>query len=268
MIAVYGGAFDPVTNAHLNFSAEIIHSKLADEVWITPCGHKPDDPSLKTSITHRLIMAHLAVDTTFGSKFGVRVCDEEFDQPRNVPTLLLMRRLKQKYPECDFAFVIGTDQLEAMKGWDAPACPGWWDGIEDAAATLRKECNFIVIDRPGVDACELPPNFQRIAPALKARGSTLSATFLSSREVRHRMRDDFSRYGPYLIAGPSSNRSWYDEAEGLVPASVLGHIVRYGLYSRVRARPSRHIPPAKRPLSRTAVGARRTIHLPTGNRLP
>ena len=27
-------------------------------------------------------------------------------------------------------------------------------------------------------------------------------------------------------------KSWYDEAEGLVPPSVLGHIVRYGLYSR------------------------------------
>ena len=25
----------------------------------------------------------------------------------------------------------------------------------------------------------------------------------------------------------------YDEAEGLVPPSVLGHIVRYGLYARV-----------------------------------
>ena len=30
----------------------------------------------------------------------------------------------------------------------------------------------------------------------------------------------------------TENKSWYDEVEGLVPPSVLGHIVRYGLYSR------------------------------------
>ena len=30
----------------------------------------------------------------------------------------------------------------------------------------------------------------------------------------------------------TETKSWYDEVEGLVPPSVLGHIVRYGLYSR------------------------------------
>ena len=38
----YGGSFNPITNAHLNCAAEIIHSKLADEVWIVPCGARPD----------------------------------------------------------------------------------------------------------------------------------------------------------------------------------------------------------------------------------
>lgn len=41
-VAVYGGSFNPITNAHLNCAAEIIHSKLADEVWIVPCGTRPD----------------------------------------------------------------------------------------------------------------------------------------------------------------------------------------------------------------------------------
>ena len=47
-----------------------MHSKLVDEVWITPCGPRPDKRSLKTSMNHRLVMCHLAVDTTFGSRFG------------------------------------------------------------------------------------------------------------------------------------------------------------------------------------------------------
>ena len=78
-------------------------------MWLVPCGARPDKPSLKTPASHRLIMCHLAVDTTFGSRFGVKVCDEEMQEPRNIPTVVLMRRLKDRYPGFDFSFVVGSD---------------------------------------------------------------------------------------------------------------------------------------------------------------
>jgi hypothetical protein len=106
-VAVFGGSFNPVTNAHLNCAAEIIHSKLADEVWLVPCGARPDKSSLKTSYLHRMIMCHLAVDTTFGSRFGVRVSSEESTVPRAMPTIVMMRRLVAKHACCDFKFVVG-----------------------------------------------------------------------------------------------------------------------------------------------------------------
>jgi len=205
---------------------------LADEVWITPCGSRPDKPSLKTSGLHRLIMCHLAVDTSFGSRFGVKVCDEEIHQPRNVPSLILMRRLKANHPNFDFSFVVGSDLIPTLHEWEAPAMPGFWDGVRDAGRRFMEECEFLVIDRPGSELTEtLPENFVLIAPALKARGSQLTETHLSSSEVRHRMlgADDIVRYG---LRRERREGSWYDEAEGLVPPSVLGHIVRYGLYAR------------------------------------
>ena len=84
-----------------------------------------------------------------------------------------------------------------------------------------------------------------IAPALEKRGSRLTETLLSSSEVRHRMRgaDDVVRYGlrkggeDKQRAPITETKSWYDEVEGLVPPSVLGHIVRYGLYSREDSQP-------------------------------
>ena len=258
-IAIFGGSFDPITNSHLNTAAEIVHSKLADEVWLTPCACRPDKPELRTSVVHRLIMAHLAVDTTFGSHFGVKVCDEEVGQPRNVPSVVLMRRLKEKYPEYDFSFVLGTDLLDNVQDWDAPSLPGYWEEVVDGGKTFMDENHFIVVDyvsRKGVDAGQraLPPNFARIAPALEARGSTLSSTLLSSKEVRHRMRDDFARYGEVggIIDLAGRNHSWYDEAEGLLPPSVLGHIVRYGLYARVRCAARAPPPCWQRPCSPSA----------------
>jgi len=234
----------------LNCAAEIIHSKLADEVWITPCGARPDKPSLKTSALHRLIMCHLAVDTTFGSRFGVRVCDEEMHEPRNIPTIVLMRRLKEKNPAYDFSFVVGSDLIPTLHTWDAQGCPGRWEEIPNAGVHFVEENHFLVIDRPGDheegNLSKLSPNFELIAPALEKRGSRLTETLLSSSEVRHRMRgaDDIVRYGlrkggEEVVQQPgregraiTETKSWYDEVEGLVPPSVLGHIVRYGLYAR------------------------------------
>ena len=80
---------------------------------------------------HRLVMCHLAVDTTFGSRFGVKVCDEEADKPRAMPSIVLMRTLAEKYPEADFIFALGGDQVSELPSWQAPAEPGYWDEIED-----------------------------------------------------------------------------------------------------------------------------------------
>lgn len=238
-IAVFGGSFNPITNAHLNCAAEIIHSKLADEVWITPCGARPDKPSLKTAPLHRLIMCHLAVDTSFGSRFGVKVCDEEMQAPRNIPSLILMRRLKERYPMHDFCFVVGSDIIQTLHEWDAPGCPGLWEDVPKAGEVFMKEMHFLVIDRPGEDEGDvvLTPNFERISLALDRRGSRLTETLLSSSEVRNRIRpaDDIVRFGLRKKgsgeAPINEKRSWYDEVEGLVPPSVLGHIVRYNLYN-------------------------------------
>ena len=60
-IAVLGGSFDPITTGHLKVACEIVHTGVASEVWIVPCGVRPDKPSLKTPYMHRLLLCHLAV---------------------------------------------------------------------------------------------------------------------------------------------------------------------------------------------------------------
>ena len=140
-IAVLGGSFDPITCGHLKCACEIVHARKAQEVWIVPCGTRPDKPSLKTPYMHRLIMCHLAVNTTFGSSFPIRVCDIEMPEKQALSTYHLMKRLQQDYPGKEFSFVLGADLLESLKAWDAP-------GVPDAGVRLWNECSFIVLDRP------------------------------------------------------------------------------------------------------------------------
>ena len=313
-IAVYGGAFNPITNAHLNVAAEIIHSALADVVWIVPCGPRDDKPTLE-SYQHRLVMCHLAVDCSFGSRFPVIVSDIEGNFPTAIPSILLMRMLAAKHPEVQFSFVLGTDLVASLGEWTCPACPGHWDEVPDAGELFVEENNFLLIPRPGSELSEewfdeLPSNFQLISPAIK--GATLVTTHLSSTEVRRRIRNGRASVDTTaadaaaaaaavadvaadttgatskgeegrsrsthtrLVAGvkrgltsaPHSKRlkaaarsvasvirtpkimaasadddvrarmhsaaairSPYNAVEGLVPAAVLGHIVRYHLYA-------------------------------------
>jgi hypothetical protein len=96
-VAVLGGSFDPITDGHLKMACEIINSRCADEVWIVPCGPRPDKPSLRTPVFHRYIMCHLAVNTTFGARYPVKVCDFEVHEPKALATFHLMARLKREY---------------------------------------------------------------------------------------------------------------------------------------------------------------------------
>jgi nicotinic acid mononucleotide adenylyltransferase len=80
----------------------------ADEVWLIPCGPRPDKPSLKTPAIHRLIMCHLAVNSSFGSTFPMKVNDIEIQEGRALSTYELMSRLKEGHPEINFVFVIGS----------------------------------------------------------------------------------------------------------------------------------------------------------------
>jgi nicotinate-nucleotide adenylyltransferase len=235
-IAVLGGSFDPITDGHLKCACEIVHARKAHEVWIVPCGVRPDKPSLKTPYMHRLIMCHLAVNTTFGSQFPIRVSDIEMPEPMALSTYHLMERLKQEYPDKDFVFVIGADLIDSLKSWDAP-------GVPDAGMRLWNECSFLVLDRPGYELPEsLPANFTQLTAAA---GTTIVTEEVSSSEIRRRIAKpqqpqrantpnkagNFGESEKFEIEQAMSSDGNFSMVDGLLTPAVLAHIIRYRLYS-------------------------------------
>eukprot|EP00298_Acanthocystis_sp_HF-20_P003841 c14180_g1_i2.p1 GENE.c14180_g1_i2~~c14180_g1_i2.p1 ORF type:complete len:233 (+),score=89.66 c14180_g1_i2:24-701(+) len=205
VIAVLGGSFDPFTNAHLKMSAEIIHSKHADEVWIVPCAPRRDK-KIQTSILQRVLMAHMAVNSSFGSKFPVFVRDDEVSLEYSEGTYSLMKKLKEKYPTYQFWFVIGTDLIADLRKWSSK-------DIENAGMWLWDNMQFLLIPRPGYEIShrteDLPKNHRILAPL---HGLTVVNQELSSSEFRKRFK-----------ANPNS-------VEGLTPAIILAHLLRYGMF--------------------------------------
>jgi nicotinate-nucleotide adenylyltransferase len=193
-IAVFGGSFDPITDAHLKVMAEIIHAKMADEVWVVPCGPRKDK-NLIASPLDRLIMCYLAIDSSFGSHFPALVKNTEIFEKEAIPTYHLMQRLQKENPHFSFQFVVGSDLITQIKNWHE-------------GEKFWQEGHLLVIPRPGYERKKLPKNFTWLA----APDLQLAHTQLTSTEIRKRLSKDFS-----LV-------------DGLIPPPVLAHIIRYKLY--------------------------------------
>lgn len=237
-VAIYGGAFDPITNAHLTCAAEIVHSQCADEVWLSPCGPRPDKPSMQTCAIDRYCMCQVAVNIAFSHKFSVRVSDLDCFSPRALPTYDLLCGLRARHPRVDFVFVIGSDWLQPgtnIADWTS-LNPAWSEGDPEddkyivTGHKLLSEFDFLVIPRPGYDV----PTSAADRTGLKKFGDRLrwlempeGTTFiegnLSSSEIRQRTR--FA-----VRAREAATALTLADIDGLCPRSVLSYIWRHKLY--------------------------------------
>jgi len=223
-IAILGGSFDPITTGHLKVAVEIVHMRKADEVWLVPCGVRPDKPSLRTPYMHRMLMCHLAVNTTFGSQFPIRVCDLEMHEPMALSTYHVMEKLGQVYPQKQFFFVVGADLISEIKKWDAPNVP-------DAGERLYANSNFLVMERPGYDIPpDLPANFTLVTGVA---GANVVTEDTASSEIRRRIKPLVPERQTNNFA--ETERSFlqlgdYSMVDGLLPPAVLAHVIRYQLY--------------------------------------
>eukprot|EP00944_MAST-04C_sp_MAST-4C-sp1_P014989 g14989.t1 len=214
-VAILGGSFNPITDGHLKMAAEVIHARAADEVWITPCGSRPDKPSLTTSALDRFLMCHLAVNTTFSSDFPVKVSGIELGRPTAVPTVELLPELDRRYPEYEICFVVGSDLLAGI--------PDWHGGDPEKDHQWYWKREFIVISRPGYTIPHewVQRGTVKILKPVAKEGKIISSN-LSSSEIRRRVT---SMTGSLeTVLGQTARK-----VEGLLPLAVNQHISKYNL---------------------------------------
>ena len=210
-MAIYGGAFDPPTVDHMRLAAQILRSDEVDEVWLTPCGPRPDK-KMATATHDRWAMCHVAVNSFFPPELPVKVCEVDVHRETAMFTYDMLKKLSLDFAKTHtFSFVIGTDWLQEestdIRGWESE------EGI--TGHKLIQEFDFIVLRRPGY---VVKGNLETFGPRFKYLnvdgGYELIEGNGSSTEVRQRLR---STKDVYSVAG-------------LVPSGVLGYIKRQNLY--------------------------------------
>eukprot|EP00938_MAST-03A_sp_MAST-3A-sp1_P003203 g3203.t1 len=220
-VAIFGGSFNPITDGHLKMACEVLHSKKVDELWLIPCGKRPDKPSLKTPALNRYIMCQLAVNSKLpmindGLDFAISVHDAELDAPKAYITPVLLRKLDKMYPDIEFCFMAGADLLEGMHTWGGKdkSLDGW---------ELTRE--MVVLPREGYEIPKDWTNRKNIQIVEINVGRMVTSNHSSSklRKLIGTSADDIRE----LVRSEKSLHC----IEGLTPLGVISHIHRNNLFS-------------------------------------
>jgi nicotinic acid mononucleotide adenylyltransferase len=232
-VAVFGGAFSPVTVGHLAVACEVLRlagrgapaasvsaaSLAVDELWLCPSGARPDKPSLRVAAWPRFAMAVLALECA-AAPARVRVAALELWRGAAAPSRALLAALAAAHPRVRFSLVIGADLLPALPTWvDAPA--------------LLREVAFIIVSRAGYgggggsgDACAPGgAGWPRRATALPLP----AAPAASSSEARALLARAYAAARGGGAAAAAADDAWR-AALRLLPPAALAYALEHRLY--------------------------------------
>lgn len=162
-LALFGGTFDPIHNAHLAIArAAAAHFHL-DRVLFVPAAHPPH----KSGVTHapyedRVRMAELACAGE--PSFEVSRLEEGTERSYSIDTIEKMRA--HLAPKDELFFIIGADAFAEIQTWRR------WRAV---AAAVR----FLVISRPG--------HHYAVPPAVRASRLDTVELPVSSSQVRQEL---------------------------------------------------------------------------------
>ncbi|MGL6008855.1 MAG: nicotinate-nucleotide adenylyltransferase, partial [Culicoidibacterales bacterium] len=140
-IGLFGGTFDPIHNAHRAMAQTALVELGLAEVWFIPVYSPPHkEREQLTSSKHRVNMIELAIADE--SKF--RVNSIELLRARVSYTFETIQQLREQYPDAEFYFLIGADNVEILPSWKN-------------FTYLLSEVTFVAFQRPDYQlACAYP----------------------------------------------------------------------------------------------------------------
>ena len=177
-IALFGGTFDPIHNAHLRIAREAAGQFALDRVWFIPASRPPHKSGVtRTPYEHRYRMVELACAGE--PLFEASRLEEGTTNSYSIETI-----------ERVHALLGGSEQLFFLIGADAFAEIGTWHRWRDVIASVE----FIVVSRPG--RTYTVPDGARV---YRLEGMELA---VSSSEIRHKLAagDDQVEVPPAVLA--------------------------------------------------------------------
>lgn len=195
-VGIFGGTFDPIHNAHLFVAEAARLLEGLDLVLFVPTDNQHYRDRAHAATEHRcaMILGALATNPAF------ELDDSDLRAGATGFTADLMPRLRAKYPDAQFTFIIGADSLVTAT----------WVRFDEVLEALER---FVIAPRAGVRADALQRVIAALPNHLRDRVDTLNLPEISESATLVRS----------LLAQGRSVRY-------LVPEAVWQYIVSRRLY--------------------------------------
>lgn len=113
-VGLFFGTFNPVHNGHMVIAGYMSEFTDLQQVWMVISPHNP----LKAAGTllqdyHRYHLVELAI----GSNRKLKASKVEFKLPKPSYTVHTLAYLAEKYPQHEFALIMGSDNLNNLHKW-------------------------------------------------------------------------------------------------------------------------------------------------------
>jgi nicotinate-nucleotide adenylyltransferase len=113
-VGLYFGTFNPIHSGHLIIANYMVEFSELTEVWMVVTPHNPFKK--KSSLLdnhHRLEMVYKACE----DYPNLKPSDIEFGLPQPNYTVNTLIQLEEKYPDLEFALIMGEDNLKSFHKW-------------------------------------------------------------------------------------------------------------------------------------------------------
>ena len=111
-VVILGGSFDPVHNGHIDILKVAINELNCDEGWLM-LAPSPRWKYKYSSLNFRLRL--LSYVEKYES--NIKVCKDELELKGTTYTYNTFLKLKEKYQDFEFYFLLGADQLDKLHLW-------------------------------------------------------------------------------------------------------------------------------------------------------
>jgi nicotinate-nucleotide adenylyltransferase len=156
-LGIFGGTFDPIHNGHLFVAESARLLEDLDKVLFVPTNNQHYRDKAAASAEHRCAMILGAIATNRGFALD----DSDLRADATGYTADLLPRLRAKYPDAAFTFIIGADSLVNSE----------WVRFDEVIQSLER---FAIAPRPGVRADALQRVLSAVPHHLRERVNTLN----------------------------------------------------------------------------------------------
>ena len=184
-IGLFGGAFDPVHNAHLFIAEALRSSEGLDQVIFLPTGAGWHRSAPRARIEHRAAMLRLALASN--PAFALDLTDA--DDAATGQTADLMPRMRKLYPNDELYFIVGGDSLVGPP----------WKRLDEVLDQLN---GFLVAPRGEVTNTDLQAALDSVPAKLRAKVQLIELPRVSESATLVRERIEAGESVRYLVPEP------------------------------------------------------------------